>query len=149
MKRNRIPFGSTIALVLTLSIMAAAQTNNVRPVIEANEAKFSKFFAKGDAKSVSDLYSETAKILPPNGEIAEGRTKIRNFWQGAWDSGVKKAETKAVEIIGSGNSVSEVGTYILFGAQNEILDEGKYIVVWKKEGRNWMLFRDIWNSNRK
>lgn len=149
MKRNGILIGSFIGLILTLSITVAAQKNDVRAAIEANEAKFSRFFAKGDAKSVSDLYSKTAKVLPPNGEIAEGRAKIRIFWQGAWDAGVKRAETKAVEILGNGNSVSEVGTYTLYGSQNEILDEGKYIVVWKKEGRNWMLFRDIWNSNRK
>ena len=146
MKKQLLIF---ILTVLCGALTVAAQTKDVRSVIEANEAKFSVFFAKGDAQSVSNLYSETAKILPPNGEITEGRAKIRDFWKSAWEGGVKKVETKTIEVVGNGNSVSEVGTYTLFGSQNEILDEGKYIVVWKKEGRNWMMFRDIWNSSRK
>ena len=146
MKKQLLIF---ILTVLCGALTVAAQTKDVRSVIEANEASFSVFFAKGDVQSVSNLYSETAKILPPNGEITEGRAKIKDFWKSVWDSGVKKLETKAVEVIGSGKTVSEVGTYTLFGSQNEILDEGKYIVVWKKEGRNWMMFRDIWNSSRK
>jgi ketosteroid isomerase-like protein len=149
MNRNGMLFGSLVGLILTLNIVVPAQTSNVRSVIDANEAKFSTFFAKGDVQSVSDLYSSTGKVLPPNGEIIEGRAKIKDFWQSVWESGVKKLETKITEIIGSGNSVSEVGTYTLYGSKNEVLDEGKYIVVWKKEGRSWMMFRDIWNSSRK
>ena len=146
MKKQLIIF---ILTILCGALTGTAQTKDVRSVIEANEVKFSGFFAQGDTQAVSNLYSEAAKILPPNGMITEGRDKIRNFWQSAWEAGVKKVETKTVEVIGSGNTVSEVGTYMLFGGRNEMLDEGKYLVVWKKEGQNWLMFRDIWNSSRK
>jgi ketosteroid isomerase-like protein len=150
MKRYRILSVSLVALISTLSfITAVAQTNDVRSAIEANEAKFSAFFAKGDAQSVSDLYTETGKLLPPNGEVVEGRAKIRDFWRNVWGSGVKKLETKTVEVLGTGNTVSEVGTYKLFGGGGELLDEGKFIVIWKKERGSWLLHRDMWSSNRK
>ena len=29
-----------------------------------------------------------------------------------------------------------------------VLDSGKYIVVWKREGDAWRWHRDIWNSSR-
>jgi len=138
-----------ILTVLCGALTSLAQTKEVRSVIEQNEVKFSGFFAKGDSLSVSNLYAEDARILPPNGAAIEGRASIRNFWQGAWDAGVKKVETKTAEVGGSGNSVYEAGTYTLYGGASEILDEGKYIVIWKKEGKNWLMFRDIWNSNRK
>jgi ketosteroid isomerase-like protein len=150
MRRNGVLTVSLVALISTFGFTAAtAQTNGVRPVIEANEARFSAFFAKGDVKSVSELYTETGKLLPPNGEIVEGRDKIRDFWRGVWDSGVKKLETKTAEVIGTGTTVSEVGGYKLFGSGGELLDEGKFIVIWKKERGNWLLHRDMWSSNRK
>jgi ketosteroid isomerase-like protein len=138
-----------ILTVLCGAYASVAQTKEVRSVVEDTEAKFSALFAKGDSLSVSNLYAEDAAIFPPNGALLAGRANIKNFWQGAYDAGVKKVETKTIEVSGNGNSVYEVGTYTLYGGKNEILDEGKYIVVWKKEGKNWLMFRDIWNSSRK
>jgi len=141
--------------IVILTVLCAAFTSvaqksrEVRSLIEDNEAKFSDSFAKGDAQSVSNLYAEDAAILPPNGAKIGGRANIRNFWQGAYEAGVKKVETKTVEISGNGSSVYELGSYTLYGGRNEVLDEGKYVVVWKKEGKNWLMFRDIWNSDKK
>jgi ketosteroid isomerase-like protein len=138
-----------ILTVLCAALTSVAQNREARTAVEENEAKFSAAFARGDAQTVSDLYAETAAILPPNGARVEGRANIKNFWQGAYNAGVKKVETKTLEVEGSGNTVSEIGSYTLRGADDQILDEGKYVVVWKKEGKNWQMFRDIWNSNRK
>jgi len=138
-----------ILTILCSAFAGAAQNREARLAVEANEAKFSTSFANGDSQAVSSLYAEDAAILPPNGARIEGRANIKNFWQGAYDAGVKRVVTKTVEVNGNGNSVSEVGSYTLYGADNKILDEGKYVVVWKKEGKNWLMFRDIWNSNKK
>jgi uncharacterized protein (TIGR02246 family) len=138
-----------ILTVLCGAYASVAQSREARAAVEDNEAKFSASFAKGDSQAVSNLYAEDAAILPPNGARIEGRANIRNFWQGAYDAGVKKVETKTVEVGGSGNTVHEVGTYTLYDSGDKVLDEGKYVVVWKKEGKNWLMFRDIWNSNKK
>ena len=138
-----------ILTVLCGAYAGVAQSKVARIAVEETEAKFSSFFAKGDTGSVSNLYAEDAAILPPNGARIEGRANIRNFWQGAFEAGVKKVETRTLETSGSGDAVYEVGSYTLYDAKNAILDEGKYIVVWKKEGKNWLMYRDIWNSNRK
>jgi ketosteroid isomerase-like protein len=138
-----------ILTILCGTLTGFAQSKEVRSIVADNEAKFSALFAQGDSLAVSNLYAEDAAILPPNGARIEGRANIRNFWQGAYDAGVKRVETKTVEVSGSGDSVYEVGSYTLYGAKNEVLDEGKYVVVWKKEGKNWQMFRDIWNSNKK
>jgi len=46
-----------------------------------------------------------------------------------------------------GDTVFEVGKYTLFGEGDQVLDNGKYIVIWKKDGEQWKLHRDIFNSN--
>jgi uncharacterized protein (TIGR02246 family) len=141
-------------LIIILTILcgvsaSVAQEKRVRIAIEDNEAKFSAAFAKGDTAAVSNLYAEDAAILPPNGARIEGRANIKNFWQGAFEAGVKKVETQTLETSGSGDEVYEIGGYTLYGDENKMLDEGKYVVIWKLRGKNWLMFRDIWNSNRK
>ena len=46
-----------------------------------------------------------------------------------------------------GNMAYELGTYTLSGEAGP-LDNGKYVVVWKRTGGEWKWHRDIWNSNK-
>ena len=50
------------------------------------------------------------------------------------------------EIFEGNDVVTEVGTYTM-GDGKKFNDKGKYIVVWKKDGDKWKLYRDIWNSD--
>ena len=47
-----------------------------------------------------------------------------------------------------GNTAYEVGRFTLQGAEGQMIDAGKYVVIWKQEGGQWKLHRDIWNSSR-
>lgn len=126
-----------------------AQTDKSRIEIENVNKKFVEAFAKKDTQSIGNLYAENAKVFPPNGAIVEGRKNIQDFWKGAIDSGIAKFELTTTEFEKAGNTAYEVGNYTLFNADGKSIDDGKYIVIWKKIGKNWFLFRDIWNSNRK
>jgi ketosteroid isomerase-like protein len=33
-------------------------------------------------------------------------------------------------------------------AQNTLVDDGKYLVLWKKTDKGWKMFRDSFSSNR-
>jgi ketosteroid isomerase-like protein len=61
--------------------------------------------------------------------------------------GVKRAQLDTREVEGHGDTAIEVGAYTLFGEGDQALDNGKYIVIWKKEDGQWKLHRDIFNSN--
>jgi hypothetical protein len=41
----------------------------------------------------------------------------------------------------------EVGKYTLSVAGGQVVDRGKYVVIWKQEGDEWQWHRDIWNSS--
>jgi ketosteroid isomerase-like protein len=62
--------------------------------------------------------------------------------------GITAAKLETVEVEGYGNTANEVGTYTLQGAGSQVLDTGKYVVIWKQETGQWKLHRDIWNSSR-
>ena len=124
--------------------------NDVRKAIEAAEARFSSLFASGDTKSLSELYTEDGEVMAPNASPVTGRSAIRGFWQAARDAGVARVETKTLDTSGTGGDTTyEVGTYMLYDGSGKAIDDGKYMVIWRREGKSWFLYRDIWNSNRK
>jgi ketosteroid isomerase-like protein len=157
----KIIFKETILLAFLLVVFAGTygvfaqgpgqgKQNDVRKAIEATEVRFSSLFASGDMKSLSELYTEDGEVMAPNASPLTGRPAIRDFWQGVRDSGVARVETKTLETSGTGGDATyETGTYMLYDRSGKVIDDGKYIVIWRREGKLWLLYRDIWNSNRK
>ncbi len=86
--------------------------------------------------------------MPAGGEPARGTQAIQKFWQGAIASGVAGVELKTVELYGGGKTATEVGEYALLDKAGKTLDRGKYIVIWKQEGGDWKLLRDMFFSNQ-
>ena len=125
-------------------VMAAVSFQDA--VAAGNEA-FMTAFAAGNAPGISALYTEEAQALPPNGDIAAGREAIQTMWQGFLDLGLTGVTIETVELASSGDIGYEVGQFTIL-AGDQVVDEGKYIVIWKLEEGQWKLHRDIWNSSR-
>ena len=119
----------------------------LRDMIAAADEKFMNAFNKGDAASIAALYTENGQLLPPNSDIITDKQAIQAFWQGAMDIGIKSAQLKIVEVESQGEVAIEVGHFVLQGGEGQVLDQGKYIVIWKQEDGAWKLWRDIWNSS--
>lgn len=135
-------------IVLPATCLAADDAREVSHAIAAQNEKFMTVFKAGDAEGVAALYTNNALLLPPNAELVRGRENIEAFWQGAMESGVRSLALESVEVTSQGSTACEVGTFTLFGENKQPLDEGKYIVIWKRASAAWKLHRDIWNSSR-
>ena len=128
--------------------MAESGSKEVRDAIVATGGKFTAAFDKGDAAGVAAFYTEGGQLLPPNAGVVEGREAIQAFWQGAMDMGIASAKLETLEVEGHGDTAIAVGKYKLYASDGQKLDAGKYIVVWKQEGGQWKLHRDIFNSSK-
>ena len=64
-----------------------------------------------------------------------------------FDSGVKGVALTTLEVDDLGDTANEAGNLEIRGADGQVLDQAKYVVIWKKEGGSWKLHRDIWNSS--
>lgn len=147
---KRIPWCALVTALAVIAVagpVAIAQTAGPRAAIEAANAKFSADFAKGDANAVASHYTSRAWAFPPNGEITRGREAIGKLWKGAMDGGGKQVKLTTVEVEAHGDAAHEVGTYALISDGGKPLDNGKYVVVWKREGGQWKIHRDIWNTS--
>ena len=136
--------------VIFLSLLSceAPQEDNSQiseGISKTNEA-FMAALANGDAAGVVSLYTEDGQILPPNTDLISGSQNIQNFFQGFIDSGLSVISLVSTEVEGMGDTAIEVGKYTI-SVDDQVVDSGKYIVIWKKDGEEWKLHRDIFNSN--
>ena len=124
------------------------ETREVRKAITAAHQKFLEAVRQGDwTEFVAATYTRDAKLLPPNSDFIEGTQAMQAFWQDAMNMGIKDATPETVELEVHGDSAIEVGKYDLLDDGGQILDTGKYVVIWKPEDGQWKRYRDIWNSS--
>jgi uncharacterized protein (TIGR02246 family) len=134
------------ALLLVVAFPAVALAD-AKSQIEARAKEWLDKFNAGDAAGVAAIYADAGRLLPPMQDEVDGKEKIQEFWQGAMAAGVKSAAFEGVEVHGAGDLATEVGRYVMKGADGQQLDHGKYIVLWKKQKGSWVILRDIWNSS--
>lgn len=148
--RNTIRFSSLAVLVVVLGAMQGCgckEDGKTAAAIDARNKEIGDSIAKGDAAAVAARYTVDALVMPPNSPALAGRESIQKAWQGFIDSGVKGLELKSTEVVSRCDSADEAGAYKVLGDNGQVLDAGKYIVVWKRVEGAWYLHWDIWNSN--
>jgi ketosteroid isomerase-like protein len=96
---------------------------------------------------MGNLYTQKGQLLPAGSDFVKGKKAIQEFWQGAMNMGIKQVKLETVELEGHGDTAIEVGQYVLSGEKGQVMDKGKYIVIWKQEQGEWKLHRDIWTSS--
>ena len=118
-----------------------------REAIDKVNAEFVAAMNNGDVSAAMNVYTENAKLLPPNAPAAQGKANIQAFWEGAGEAlGIKSVSLKTVEIEFLGDTAIEHGQYTLEHAAGT--DNGKFIIVWKRESDgSWKWYIDIWNSD--
>ena len=83
----------------------------------------------------------------PQGAPTQSGNKITSFWNGAKDMGIRGCTLRTIDVDVQGTTAIEYGAYTLKGARGKKLDNGTYVVVWKKERGEWRLHWDIFNTN--
>jgi uncharacterized protein (TIGR02246 family) len=127
--------------------MNMTNTTEVYETIVAADKTFMDTFAQGDAAGIAALYTENGQFLPPNGDFVSGQHAIQTTFQALMDSGIKSIKLDTLEVESYGDTASEVGKYTLEGEGGQVLDKGKFIVIWKQEAGQWKLHRDIINTS--
>jgi len=147
-KRWAHAFSLAVGLAAVLALGSwAADGGQARSEIEAANKRFAAAFERGDAAELAGFYSAGARVFPPNTEIVSGKEAIQRFWQGLIDTGVKQIALTTLDAEAHGDLAYEVGLYTLKAADGKVVDSGKYVVVWKRENKQWKLQCDIWNTN--
>jgi uncharacterized protein (TIGR02246 family) len=123
-------------------------STRVQAAIAAVNENSMAAFKRGDAAGMADFYTENGQLLPTGSDFVTGKAAIQAFWQAAIDMGIAKTvRLEIVEVEAHGDIAIEIGKYTDSGGAGNVIDRGKYVVIWKQEGGQWKLHRDIWNSS--
>ncbi|HET6567540.1 MAG TPA: SgcJ/EcaC family oxidoreductase [Rhodothermales bacterium] len=122
-------------------------TTSIQHEIEEIIRAFEAAFARHDADALASLYTADGQILPPGTDAVTGTNAIRDFWSGAFDLGIDRVDLETLEVHACGTMAVEVARVTMFGQDEEVMDRGKYVVLWKHVDGVWKLHRDIWNSS--
>ena len=150
MKTSKNIYCSFIVYALCFLILSCAapqeDSSQISEGISKTNEAFMSAVANGDAAKVAAQYTDDALLMAPNADLVTGKQEIQNMMQGFVDAGINGINLESTEIEGIGNMAFEVGKYTL-SVDEQVIDNGKYIVIWKKVGEDWKLHRDIFNSN--
>jgi uncharacterized protein (TIGR02246 family) len=138
-----------LMIVAGLGLGAAPALAQNKAMIEKLNEVWTAAFNKGDVAAVAALYTEDAYVLPPGSAMVKGRAAIEAFWRQAAQQ-MTDAKLTTVDVLPLGRSAArEIGTVTLKTKSQppqEVV--GKYVVVWRKIGRDWKLATDIWNTDK-
>ncbi|MFO7574799.1 MAG: hypothetical protein R6W67_06540, partial [Bacteroidales bacterium] len=100
-----------------------------------------------NADGLASFYTDDAQLMVPGAPVMSGADNIVAYWQGAINAGINNVKLETTDVSGCGNEVIEYGKYTIFAGDNFAVDNGKYIVIWKRVGKEFKIFRDIPNSD--
>jgi len=137
-----------VVIIGFLSVGSPALAQSKATIEKLNDV-WTAAFNRGDAAAVAALYTEDAYVLPPGSAMVKGRAGIEAFWRQAAQQ-MSDAKLTTVDVLPLGRSAArEIGTVTLKTKSQppqEVV--GKYVVVWRKMGRDWKLATDIWNTDK-
>ena len=102
--------------------------------------------SKRDFDVLASCYTQKAAFFPPNAEAVHGRESIATAFRDMMET-VKSIERRTVETEVDGNLGWETGTYALLQDDGSVRDQGKYVVIWKRGAKGWLIHRSIFNSS--
>lgn len=143
----RIAFISLLAATGLLAPAAAFADPATQAAIEAQYVKFSAAVAAGKADDVAALYTKDAILMPPGAPPMVGRAAIAQTFGAVMGMGITGVKLEVQDLDVLGDTAIEGGAYTLMAKGDQVADQGKYLVIWKREGGTWYLHRDIFNTN--
>lgn len=103
--------------------------------------------AKGDSTLAAESYCKDAKFMAANAPALSGRKEISGDFGNLIRSGITDLKITTVDVWGGENAITEEGKWTLALKDGKQVDQGKYLVLWKKEDGKWKIFRDCLNSD--
>ena len=151
MKRVCLILGS--AVLATAGLVAQQKTaGGDEAAIAKIRAAYNSAVTAQDAAGIAKLYAPDGTEMPPNAPAVKGRAAIEKYHRDlAQQVMIHGSTVTATETRVSGNLACDVGTYtqqVMPMKGGGITDDhGKYVVILRKDGGNWLIADAIYNSD--
>ena len=113
--------------------------------------KLAAAMAERDTAKIASLYTVDARLMPHGVPTLSGRSEVAAFFEQAFTLGIVSGKFTTLEVDGSDSEAVEIGAYELYAQPPSgppvTAEKGRYCVVWKRVDSQWLLFRDMFNSD--
>jgi ketosteroid isomerase-like protein len=115
-----------------------------KKIIEKMNERYFTAIQRNDSGSFCSQYSPDCWIMSPGTSAYCGPDAAQEYFADLVESRkVAKGKFITVDLYGAGKGMlTEVGFYQLFDIANQQVDDGSYMVLWKKTGIGWKRFRE-------
>ncbi|UCF68790.1 MAG: DUF4440 domain-containing protein [Acidobacteriota bacterium] len=138
---------SFLSLSLSVLMIACAPPVAQRSTeLAAMDDAWEAAFNADDAGALTALYTEDARLLPPNGEMTQGSAAVEVAFGEMIAAGLG-VDLEPVETMAVGDLGYSLGTYAVKDADGDVVDRGKYVEIFRNVGGQWKISNDIWNSD--
>lgn len=148
MKRSTLLSISALFLFIIPMMCYAQDPVDVSDEIIAANDVLMKAIKAGDVETLVGSYTDEARVMPPNSPVVEGKENFRMMWEGMFEMGPVNLQFKTISAVAFGHTAIEEGEYKFLVGDEQVVDTGKYIVIWKKVDGKWLLHQDIYNSSQ-
>lgn len=140
----------TVALIVAVVVLAVPRfipaQGKTDPVLDKLAAQFAAAYTAHDVTKVVSFYADDAVLMPANEPMIMGRTRIEAYYREQFERGAVRLRLNPLESRVTGDRAFEVGAATV--TLGSLSDAGKYIVIYKRVGREWKLTYDIFNSDQ-
>jgi ketosteroid isomerase-like protein len=134
------------------------QSNGAPSLAEARQG-LGASIARHDARTAATSYTADARLLPPLGDVVQGREDIRAFWQAGVDSGICGLDFDLLDCVELGGVAYELGRYAISAISVEldttghmagparVVERGRYIAVHQLIEGRWLRAAEMFASD--
>ena len=142
---------SLFALAFSLNANSQSYTGKQKDIqqILTNIDAFSQAYMNSDAETIANAYTTDGKIFPNRMDIIAGTEDLKKYWTVSDEVKVLHHKITPLEIKIVKKTAYDYGYY---EGKTQRADgsvsawKGKYVIVWKKVGKEWKIYLDAWNS---
>lgn len=150
--KNKLLFAAAMLLCYFVGLSAQQFSGPQKHIdqILSNTKSFSKAVMSGDLATIVASYTEDGKIFPGGRSIMSGEESLRQYWTRpeGWTTTHHKITPLEITILGK--TAYDYGVYEGRSRSpkgEESSWQGKYVVIWKRVGKDWKMHLDIWNDS--
>jgi ketosteroid isomerase-like protein len=120
----------------------------MRSVIEARNQQFTNAHLVGslDSAAMVNIFTSDARILPPNADPVIGRPAIEALTALYMTMGITEFREETTAFYGNDEMLVDEGAYVFVYDEGKT-ERGKYVNIWRKEGGEWKIYSNMWNTN--
>jgi len=141
-----------IALLVCISQIYAQSESELKAKFNETNKTFSKLMLENDLEGMLEYYADNSISLPSYQPMMHGHDAMRESHKQQHQSGMKITafELTVTDVIANDNLAIEIGTYTIsmeIPQMGSMDDQGKYMNLWEKQGSDWKLRADMWNTD--